>query len=95
MRRIVALGVCLGLLAPLLPSPALAGGARPLAPRPLNAVGANVTHGVERARGERPAAAGERRRGQEWRQESQAHPEGDDPSHHSRSTLKFTPRRRG
>ena len=45
MRRIVALGVCLALLAPLLPSPALAGGARPLAPRPLNAVGANVTHG--------------------------------------------------
>ena len=53
------------------------------------------TDGVERARGERPGAAGERRRGQEWRQESQAHPEGDDPSHRSRSTLKFTPRRRG
>jgi hypothetical protein len=45
MRRIVALGVCLALLAPLLPSPALAGGARPLAPRPLNTIGANVTHG--------------------------------------------------
>jgi hypothetical protein len=44
MRRIVALGVCLALLAPLLPSTAHAGG-RPLAPRTLNAIGANVTHG--------------------------------------------------
>ena len=44
MRRIVALGACLALLAPVLPSTAFAGG-RPLAPRSLNAVGANVTHG--------------------------------------------------
>jgi hypothetical protein len=44
MRQIVALGACLALLAPVLPSTAFAGG-RPLAPRSLNAVGANVTHG--------------------------------------------------
>ena len=44
MRRIVALGACLALLAPVLSATAFAGG-RALAPRSLNAVGANVTHG--------------------------------------------------
>ena len=51
--------------------------------------------GVERALGERPAAPGEHRRGKERRGESQPHPEGDDPSHRSRSTWKSTPLRRG
>ncbi len=45
MRRIVAFGVWLALAAPFLPSAALAGGVRPLAPRPLNAVGAAPMHG--------------------------------------------------
>ena len=44
MRQIVALGMCLAFLAPVVPSTALAGG-RPLASRPLNAVSPNVTHG--------------------------------------------------
>jgi hypothetical protein len=45
MRRIGALGVWLVLAVPFLPSPAIAGGARPLAQRPLNTIGAAPTHG--------------------------------------------------
>jgi hypothetical protein len=45
MRQSVAVLVWLALGAALLPSTAVAAGVRPVAPRSLNAVGVNVTHG--------------------------------------------------